>query len=346
MRADMAKLTRHYKGTRTDKDRHGNRRWYTLDPTGRKVRMREEPGSDAWVREWESIRSGVHIADDRVPMGSMARLIVDYMASPEWAALATSTKANRRRILDKVRASAGDLAARSITPADIRAGRNARQDTPAAANVHMKVLSALFSWGQEHGHVDHNPVRGVKRLAMRSGGFHTWTADECLQFEAAHPVGTRARAAYALALYTGSRLSDVARLGPADVFADGIRLTQQKTGSQGTVPMLGELREALEALDMTGLQTFLVTQYGRPFTAKGLGNWFADRCREAGLPDECRMHGLRKAIAARLAEAGATTEEIMAVTLHMSESEVRTYVREADQKRLARNAMGKLKRPT
>jgi integrase len=53
---------------------------------------------------------------------------------------------------------------------------------------------------------------------------------------------------------------------------------------------------------------FLVTAFGKPFTANGFGNWFRQRCDEAGLP-HCSAHGLRKAAAARLAELGAGESE-------------------------------------
>ena len=44
---------------------------------------------------------------------------------------------------------------------------------------------------------------------------------------------------------------------------------------------------------MIGVKTFLVTEYGKPFTPAGFGNWFRQRCDEAGLP-QCSAHGLRK----------------------------------------------------
>jgi hypothetical protein len=43
--------------------------------------------------------------------------------------------------------------------------------------------------------------------------------------------------------------------------------------------------------------TFLVNEWGRPFTDAGFGNWFRDRCIETGVPG--RAHGLRKAGAIR-----------------------------------------------
>jgi len=336
----MAELRKRYKRTRFHVDRHGNHCWYTLNPQGKKIRMHEEPGSAAWVAEHEMILAGKE--ERRGDRGTLAEMINAYMRSTDWRDLAKATQNTRRGVLLDVRKKAGDLPAKSITSKDIRAGRDERRNTPAAANVRIKILSALYSWGIENDFVDHNPAKGVKRLKMRSGGFHTWTLEECLQFEARHPVGTRARAAYALALYTGSRRSDVARLGPRDLTADGIRITQQKTGVTGVLPVVDELRDALQALPMTGLQSFISTKFGKPFTVDGLGKWFKARCREAGLSNDCQMHGLRKAIVVRLFEAGATIREVRAVTLHMSDSEVETYAREANQKLLARKAMGKL----
>jgi integrase len=56
------------------------------------------------------------------------------------------------------------------------------------------------------------------------------------------------------------------------------------------------------------------------------------------------FHGLRKASAARLAEAGASANEIMAVTGHQTVSEVTRYTAAADQRGRARAAIGKLER--
>jgi hypothetical protein len=61
--------------------------------------------------------------------------------------------------------------------------------------------------------------------------------------------------------------------------------------------------------------------------------------REAGLPRRCKAHGLRKAAARRLAEAGCSASEIMAITGHKTLAEVERYTRAAEQERLARQAI-------
>ena len=72
---------------------------------------------------------------------------------------------------------------------------------------------------------------------------------------------------------------------------------------------------------------------------KGFGQFISDAIRAAGLPSRCKAHGLRKAAARRLAEAGCTEKQIASITGHRSLAEVARYTRKADQKRLARQAM-------
>jgi integrase len=81
---------------------------------------------------------------------------------------------------------------------------------------------------------------------------------------------------------------------------------------------------------------------GSAFDADGLGQWFADAIEEAGLPDACVMHGLRKTAARMLAEAGCSAHQIASVTGHRSLKEIERYTRGADQKRLATAAIHKL----
>ena len=92
-----------------------------------------------------------------------------------------------------------------------------------------------------------------------------------------------------------------------------------------------------------GTTTFLVTEYGKPFTAPGFGGWFRARCDAAGLPN-CSAHGLRKAGAARAAENGATVHELMAIFGWLSLKEAERYTAAAERRHLARNASALLTR--
>ncbi|MGB8611516.1 MAG: tyrosine-type recombinase/integrase, partial [Pseudolabrys sp.] len=107
------------------------------------------------------------------------------------------------------------------------------------------------------------------------------------------------------------------------------------------MPMHPKLQEIIDATPTVGVKTFLVTHFGKPYTAPGFGNWFREQCDAAGCPD-VSAHGLRKATARRLAEIGCTAHQIAAITGHASLSEVQRYTKAADRKRMAREAMAKL----
>lgn len=85
--------------------------------------------------------------------------------------------------------------------------------------------------------------------------------------------------------------------------------------------------------------TFLTTQAGKPFAPTGFTDWFRERCKEASLPLGLSAHGLRKAACRRLAEAGCSASQIAAVSGHRTLKEVERYVRAADQRRMAVDAV-------
>jgi integrase len=219
-------------------------------------------------------------------------------------------------------------------------------NTPEAANNRVKAIRRVFAWGVENELVKANVARDVKLISTGSEGFHTWTDAEVEQFEARHPVGTKARLALTLLLLTGVRRSDVVLLGRQHVRSGSLRFTQQKNRKRRPVtielPVLPALQRVIDASE-TGDLAFLVTQYGKPFTAAGFGNWFRDRCNEAGLP-QCSAHGLRKAGATRAAENLATPHELMALFGWLTLKQAEHYTRAASQKRLAAGAVAKLQR--
>ena len=126
-------------------------------------------------------------------------------------------------------------------------------------------------------------------------------------------------------------------MGWQHVRGDLLAVRQEKTKTALLIPIHPRLASAINAVLRTHL-TFLTTQNGAAFTPAGFGNWFRDRCDEAGLPD-CSAHGLRKACATRLADAGCTPEQIKAITGHKTLSEVARYTASADQEKNARKAM-------
>ena len=212
---------------------------------------------------------------------------------------------------------------------------------PGAASNLLRTISILMSHAVAIGWRSDNPTAGIKRLRTKGDGFHTWTEAEVARFEARHPSASMARLALALLLYTGQRRSDAITLGRQHVRGGRISVKQQKTKARLEIPTHHHLSVELEQTPPDRM-AFLQTARGRPFrSGNSFYNWFKDRCRKAGVP-HCAPHGLRKLIATRLAEAGATPHQIAAVTGHASLKEVERYTRAASQKPLSDQAMSLL----
>lgn len=330
-----------------DRDRHGNVRVYFYPPgkPRRKIRLRETPGTEAFFAEyWELRRAPPRGASPRIEyakQGSLRWLIEGYYRSAEFAALDKAyTQRERRRQLDPLIENHGEKPAR-MDPRVIREGLKERK--PARARKFLAALRHLYRWAFDSGLVVSNPTAGLRAPQAKTSGFHSWTAEECVMFEAYWPLGTKQRTAYAIARYCMARRSDISKLGRPMERDGGSRIAYQqyKNRNRSPVwvehPVVPKLREALNAWQGKGL-TWLETEYGRPYSIAGLGNAFGDWAREAGLPKGRSLHGLRKASAAQMAEAGATTKQLQAALGDRTLQQAEVYTRAADNARLAADA--------
>lgn len=297
-----------------------------------------------FMQEYEACKQGkaapeIEPGAERSKPGSVSALVAAYYRAPAFTGLRKSTQATYRGILERFRAEHGDKRVALLERAHIVAVIGKLNATPAAANNLLDRLKTLMVFAVDMGWRRDDPTHKLRGFKVGGDGFHTWTEAEIEQFEARHPIGTKARLAMALMLYTGQRRSDVVLMGRQYVKGSKITVRQVKTGARLDIEMHPALRAILAEMPREHL-TFLVTEYGKPFSIAGFGNWFRARCDEAGLP-HCSSHGLRKAAARRLAEAGCSNQEIKAVTGHKTDKEVSRYVAAADQARLAAAAIAR-----
>jgi integrase len=224
-----------------------------------------------------------------------------------------------------------------ITRKHIRDALARRASTPHAANNFLIAMNLVFRWALDHDHVEVNPCDGVRPIAAKIEGHHTWTEEEVAAYRAKHPVGTVPRLALDLLLFTGLRRSDVFRVGRQHVKEGVLSIRMEKTGKAVHIPVFSELQQSIDATP-TGDLVFLTTAKGSPFSsASSFGGWFRKACNDAGLP-HCSAHGLRKAGATIAANAGATPHELMAMYGWARLAMAEIYTRDADRKRLARGA--------
>lgn len=338
-------------------DRHGKPRLY-VRRHGKRARVRENPGSPAFLDAYKAALErleGPAAAELRerltaAPRGSLGWLAAQYFGSEDFKALDAVSQRTRRNLLEDClreprKRGSRDLMREcpiaSLSVVHIQMLRDRKASKKGAANNRLKYLSALFGWAIEARHMRTNPAREVKPLRYASSGFYAWTVEDVRKFEERHPVGTKARLALALLLFTGSRRGDVVTFGRQHVRDGWLRFVPRKTRYRrqrmSEKPVIRPLAEVIAA-SPCGDMTFLVTEYGRPFTANGFGGWFRKRCDEAGLP-HCSAHGLRKAGATMAAEGGATERQLMAMFDWSSVNEATRYTEAANRKRLTGDGM-------
>jgi integrase len=320
------------------RDRHGQWRYY-FRRHGKRTPLPGAPGSAEFMAAY-----GACLAEQKAPReprkavvtGSIADLLLRYYASPHYLALKPVTRGNYRRILERFAAEHGHRPIKGMTREHVAIIIGRMADRPGAAIVLLKRIKTLVRFAMEIGWLTTDPTHRMR--SYRSTEIHTWSEDEIRQFQERWPIGSKQRLAFALHLFTGQRRSDVHRMTWGDYDGAAIKVVQQKTGAKLTIAVHPDLKAILDQTPKRGV-AILLTEYGKPFTVAGYGQWMSDAIRKAELPERCVLHGLRKAAARRLAEAGCSARQIMAITGHKSLEEAERYTRAADQERLAKDAI-------
>src|SRR5262245_25271435 len=322
-------------------DRQGRPRFYFRRPGFKRVALPGLPWSPEFMAAYETAFAGqpLQIGSGRTRPGTIRALAVSYFNSLEFRSLKASSQAIYRNIIERFCVEHGDKNAALLKREHVVKLMALRAEKPWAANALRNILHAMMKHAVEIGLRADDPTRDVRAIRVKSPGHHSWTDAEISQFESQHPIGSRARLAMALLLYTGQRRSDVIRIGAQHIRNGVLQVRQQKTGVELSIPVHTALF-AIIAETPTEHLTFLTTQYGGPFSETGFSHWFREECDKACL-HHCSAHGLRKAAARRLAEAGCTAHEIAAITGHASLREIVRYTKAVDQQKLAIAAMEK-----
>lgn len=311
-----------------------------------RTRLPGLPGSPEFMTVYQSCLAGeaptvTSAGSGKTRSGTISAAIVGYTSTPDFGTLAPRSRLDRRRILERLRIEHGDKSIATIQKHHIER-IIAAKPTPSTALHLLVALREVMRYAVKMGMRPDDPTTGIRRPRYRPGnGLHTWTEEEIAKFEARWPVGTTERLAMALGIFTGQRRSDVIKMGRQHLRDGTIFLTQQKTGTPLVLPIHPALKIILDKVP-AGQLVFLHSAIDRPFGVPGFAGWFRRACRKAGLPDEAGFHGLRKAAARRLAEAGASANVIAAVTGHRTLTEVSRYTQAADQARLAKQGMSLL----
>jgi integrase len=309
-------------------------------PAGRTVTRRLKDGTS------KTYHYGPWKPPPTAPAGDTMRgLLRAFEASPEFAAKASATQ-TQYLIYLKPWLRVADTPPREVTRREILGARDVISRTRGigAATAFGRITALLFAWALDRGWVDFNPAARLK--ALPRGELPAWDERHITQAMAALPEHLRRVAV--LALHTGQRRGDLCAMTWAAYDGATIRLRQSKTGAALVIPAHPNLQAELERWKADGRDAvqILLNARGEPWKPQHLSHMMDEALEKIGLPGRLNVHGLRKAAARRLAEAGCTIHEIAAITGHQTLAMVQHYTASANQEKLAGAAIAKLQRPT
>jgi integrase len=260
-----------------------------------------------------------------------------YERSPEFKAKAENTKKLYSRHLAyanaELRNRLGQSPALSVPSAEqLVILRDKYADEPGKANAILKSVSALYAWAMKPGrrYVKDNIATGIEALAMgEHQAWPKWLVEKALEDPAI-------RLPVALLYFTGQRISDVARLGRANIVRGVLHVTQQKTGTSLRFPVHKRLAEIIEQDAPKDALVFLLGDRGGPVTESGL----RQRIQKWALGHKQRIvpHGLRRNAVNALLEASCSVAEVAAIT-GQSLQMIEHYAKERDQGHLGSAAI-------
>jgi integrase len=268
------------------------------------------------------------------------------MDSPAFKSKAKATQDARRRVIktmveepldrDHPDEKFGAERAKSMTSDHIEILRDRKADNPNAGNERLKILGQIFKHAKAKKWVPANIVIGTERLSVPKGGHDTATDADIAKYFAKHSSGP-AWIAGMMLRHLGVRVSDLRILGRQHVKKGRLTFETIKTGVLCELPIDPELAGALPRDNMT----FLLSDAGKPFESdKALSQRVSKWFQQAGVPG-ITAHSVRKWLATKMAEDGATEYELMSWFGWRDPKEARPYVQAANRRKMAQAAFDK-----
>ncbi|WP_198174116.1 tyrosine-type recombinase/integrase [Mesorhizobium xinjiangense] len=352
--------------------RHGTVRWYFRVDGRRVCRLPDDKDSEAFMKAYWAERAKLeeggagedqHHDDMKGPPrpNTFRWLCHAYQQCAIFTELDPTTQYKRKRIIESMlrepvdpkkpdgRIFAG-MPLPALDVANITVLRDRKAATPFAADERMKTLRQIFETtqpgrdGKAEKIVPQNTAKLVKSFRKPTDGFHTIIDSELEQYVRHHGVGSKAVFAVVLLMYTGIRLSDLRQIGPqhrrGDKFVLRLFKNRNRTPVTLEIPIHPVLDAVLAMHPVKGMN-YMLTEFGKPYTTKGLGNRISEWFDQAGLK-HCSAHSVRKGLATNLAESEATDSMLDGFFGWRDGKTSKIYTRKKRQAKLARQAVARI----
>jgi len=301
-----------------------------------------EPGTPKFVDSYGAAERAMR---ERLK-GTLSDLIRRFEDSPEFHAMAETTKREYGRKLKVVDRRWGSCPIGGLTDKEFRKDVLAWRDDIAKrarreADNLVSALARVLSYAVERVELEHNVLDKVKRVYRSDRSELIWLPEQVSAF--LKVTSPELAAALMLAMHTGQRQADLLRL-PWSAY-NGKRITLRQSKSRRTVSIrcTRALRTMLEGMERVS-PLILTTPTGRAWKKRYFSQCWQEASQQANILD-LHFHDLRGTAITMLAEAGATVPEIASATGHSLQHVTRILeVYLARTRPLADGAIAKLDR--
>ncbi|MDQ0836244.1 hypothetical protein [Sphingomonas faeni] len=222
-----------------------------------------EPGTEAFLPEFRACNDGVSAPEieagaNHAAVGTFDDLRSRYYRYPDFLDPGERTRVVYRCTAERWRARSrkgrryGEIMVRELSPRHVEAmlaelfphrdvGEHAAQTALGAMKFAMRI-----------GMAGTNAVIVTRPFEVSGGGLHSWTEEEIAAYEQHHAIGTVARLAFDLMIWTGQRGGDARKMGPASVQDTRLELTREKTKVFVSLPIMPGLAESIPAAPAVG----------------------------------------------------------------------------------------------
>ncbi|WP_181171333.1 site-specific integrase [Mesorhizobium sp. B2-5-9] len=353
-----------------NKSRHGTMRYYFRFEGARICRLPNDPDCEAFSAAYWQARNQVEKDGPPPPVAKKALpghplpntfrwLCMLYFRSDAFLKLDKTTQAKRRQIIDSmwlepVKPDGADIFAdmplKLMSVDNITILRDSKAETPFAADERLKILRQVFETTRtgKNGKPEHimtvNTARFVRSYRKKTEGHHTITGEEIAKYIAHHGTASKAVLALGLLMYVGFRVSDLQAIGPrhrrGEVFIFRVFKGRNRSPMTLEVPIHPVLGHILSLHKVTDLY-YLITEYNKPYSIKGLSQRVSAWFSQADLP-HCTAHSVRKGLATNLAD-NETTDSMLDGMFGWKDGKTsKIYTARKQQSRLARQAVQRI----
>ncbi|MGO4439610.1 tyrosine-type recombinase/integrase [Rhizobium sp. RAF56] len=259
-------------------------------------RIFPKPGTKAFTQEFVRLTRDREkkVKEKTVAEGTIGSLIDEFVKTAAYQTLAPSTRRDYERQFETIRLQFERFPVQAIEARGSRklflTWRDTMKDAPRSADMHIALLSRLFSWAKGNEDILRNPLEEVERLHEGTRRDIIWS-DEQLTKLIAEGV-PHLRDVALIALWTMQRQADVLTMPTIAFDGDRVSIKQGKTGAKVRVMVAPDILPGLRKAKEGEQQRVLVNSFGQNWTSSGFRASWRKEMKRLGITG-VTFHDLR-----------------------------------------------------